>query len=144
MLTQFISNIIHGKELQLVAGGLQRRSFTYIDDGISALMKIIENKDNCAEGQIFNIGNPLNDMSIAQLADTLLTEIKTYPQFAQKAMETKVTIVQPEQYYGKGYQDVSARVPSITNAKKYLDWEPKVDFVTGLRATLDYYVGEVG
>jgi nucleoside-diphosphate-sugar epimerase len=143
VLTQFISNIIHGKELQLVAGGLQRRSFTYIDDGIAALLKIIQNKDDCANGQIFNIGNPKNDMSIAQLADILLAEIQTYPQFAEKAKQTKVNIVQPESYYGKGYQDVSARVPAIENAKKHLDWEPQVDFVTGLRRTLDYYVTEM-
>jgi len=144
VLTQFISNIIHGKDIQLVAGGLQRRSFTYIDDGISALLKIIENKEDCATGRIFNIGNPSNDMSIAQLADTLLDVIKTYPEFAGKAKETKLVTVQPESYYGEGYQDVSARVPSIANAAKHLNWEPKIDFATGLRRTLDYYVSEIG
>ena len=143
VLTQFISNIIHGKDLQLVAGGLQRRSFTYIDDGIDALLKIIENKDSCADGRIFNIGNPHNDMSIAQLSETLLSEIKQYPEFAEKAKQTKVNIVEPESYYGAGYQDVSARVPSIANAEKHLNWKPKVDFINGLRKTLDFYVTEI-
>jgi nucleoside-diphosphate-sugar epimerase len=38
VITQFLSNIVYGKNLELVDGGEQRRCFTYIDDGISALM----------------------------------------------------------------------------------------------------------
>ncbi len=34
------------------------------EDGIDCLMKIIENRNGCAEGGIFNIGNPANDLSV--------------------------------------------------------------------------------
>ena len=30
-------------------------------------------------------------------------------------------------YYGAGYQDVQYRRPSIRNAKRLLDWKPKVE-----------------
>jgi nucleoside-diphosphate-sugar epimerase len=141
VLTQFIGNILRGKDIQLVDGGSQRRSFTYIDDGVDALIRIIENKDNAADSRIFNIGNPKNDMSIRELAETLVALIRTYPQYAKLAENVKLVSVESGDYYGKGYQDIRTRVPSIKNAETYLGWTPKTDFKTALRKTLDYHLG---
>jgi len=141
VLTQFIGNILRGKDIQLVDGGAQRRSFTYIDDGVDALMRIIANKDGCADGRIFNIGNPKNDMSVRELAETLVALVKTYPKYAALAEKTRLVTVNSGDYYGKGYQDILTRVPSIKNAEKYLGWKPTTDLKTGLRKTLDYHLG---
>ena len=54
VLTQFIGNILRGEDINLVGGGLSQRCFTYIDDGINALMRIIENKQQVAHNKIFN------------------------------------------------------------------------------------------
>ena len=140
VVTQFISNIIHGQDINLVGGGDQRRSFTFVDDGIDALMKIIANQDNCADGRIFNIGNPNNDVSIKELATTILDLVKSYPEYHDVAEKVKIATVNPDDYYGDGYQDISARVPSVKNAEQYLGWRPTTDFKTALRKTLDYYL----
>ena len=68
VVTQFLGHILRGENISLVDGGHQKRAFTYIDDGIAALMKIIENRDGVATGKIYNIGNPRNNYSLAQLA----------------------------------------------------------------------------
>ncbi|MDA8421475.1 MAG: bifunctional UDP-4-keto-pentose/UDP-xylose synthase [Pseudomonadota bacterium] len=141
VLTQFIGNILRGKDIRLVDGGEQRRSFTYIDDGVDALLRIIENRDGCADGRIFNIGNPANDMSIRQLAETLVALIKTYPKYAKLADDVKLVVTSSGEYYGKGYQDILTRVPSIRNAQKHLGWSPVTDLKTALRKTLDYHLG---
>jgi nucleoside-diphosphate-sugar epimerase len=141
VLTQFIGNILRGKDIQLVDGGAQRRSFTYIDDGIDALVRIIENKNNAADGCIFNIGNPRNDMSIKELAETLIELVKTYPKYAKLAENVRVVTVKSNAYYGEGYQDIRTRVPSVKNAEKRLGWKPTTDFRTALRKTLDYHLG---
>jgi nucleoside-diphosphate-sugar epimerase len=141
VLTQFIGNILRGRDILLVDGGAQRRSFTYIDDGIEALVRIIENKDNAADSRIFNIGNPGNDMSVRELAETLIELIKTYPKYAQLAENVKLVTVTSADYYGKGYQDIQTRVPSVKNAEKYLGWKPTTDLKTALRKTLDYHLG---
>ncbi len=141
VLTQFIGNILRGREIQLVDGGSQRRSFTYIDDGIDALIRIIENKGNAADGRIFNIGNPKNDVSIKELAETLIGLIKTYPKYAKLAENVKLVTVKSDDYYGEGYQDIQTRVPSVKNAEKYLGWKPTTDLKTALRKTLDYHLG---
>ena len=51
VITQFLGHIVRGEPIQLVDGGTQKRAFTYIDDGIDALMKIIENRDGVATGR---------------------------------------------------------------------------------------------
>ncbi|MHB8622049.1 MAG: bifunctional UDP-4-keto-pentose/UDP-xylose synthase [Sulfuricaulis sp.] len=141
VLTQFIGNILRGKDIQLVDGGAQRRSFTYIDDGVEALMRIIENNKGCADGRIFNIGNPKNDISVRELAETVIALVKTYPKYAALAGTTRLVTVNSGDYYGKGYQDILTRVPSIKNAEQYLGWKPSTDFKTALRKTLDYHLG---
>lgn len=141
-LTQFISNILHGQDIKLVDGGAQHRSFTYIDDGIDALMKIIENKDGCASRRIFNLGNPNNDLSIKDLAHLLVDVMSTYPAYKEKAQKISIVPVNSEDYYGVSYQDTQARVPSIEQAQKYLHWTPKVDLRTALTKTLNYHLSD--
>ncbi len=141
VLTQFIGNILRGQDIRLVDGGEQRRSFTYIDDGVDALTRIIANKDGAADGRIFNIGNPANDLSVRELAEMLVAMIKTYPKYAPLAEKTKLITVSSGDYYGKGYQDVLTRVPSVRNAEQYLGWKPTTDMKTALRKTLDYHLG---
>lgn len=138
--SQFIGNILRGEDIPLVGGGAQRRSFTYIDDGIDALIRMIENKEGCADKRIFNIGNPKNDITIRELAELLLEQIKTYPAYAKKAAQVHLVDVQPDVYYGAGYQDVGKRVPSIQQAQQYLGWSPVVDMKTAIQKTLDFYL----
>jgi nucleoside-diphosphate-sugar epimerase len=51
VITQFFGHIVRGEPIKLVDGGTQKRAFTYIDDGIDALVKIIENKNGIASGK---------------------------------------------------------------------------------------------
>ena len=141
VLTQFIGNILRGENINLVNGGEQQRCFTYIDDGIDALIRIIENKNNQAANGIFNIGNPVENVSIRRLAEMIIRMIVDhYPQYAEKANLVSLVNVDAKSYYGDGYQDVSLRVPAIQRARDFLGWEPKVNMEVGLRKTLDSYL----
>ncbi len=140
LFTQFISNVIFQKPLQLVDGGKQGRSFTFIDDGVDALLRIIENKNGRASRQIFNIGNPKNDVSVAQLAKLIIAAFKEFPDFREHAAKARTVVVPSEKYFGKYYQDIQRRVPSIAHAKKQLGWAPKVDLKCAIKLTLDYHL----
>jgi nucleoside-diphosphate-sugar epimerase len=139
VITQFLGHIVRGEAIKLVDGGAQKRAFTYIDDGISALMKIIENRDGVASGRIYNIGNPKNNYSVRELATMMLDLAKTYPEYRRNAAKVKLVEVSSAKYYGKGYQDVQNRVPKIDNTKKELGWAPKVDMKTALASIFDAY-----
>ena len=141
VLTQFLGNILRGKDIQLVDGGTQKRCFIYIDDAISALMKIIENKDGIADQRIFNIGFPQAELSVAELAEMMLDVVSEFPGYADVRDRVKLVPVSSGEYYGKGYQDMLVRVPSI-KAIKSLGWEPTTDVRTAIRKTVEYYIDE--
>ncbi|MRR58137.1 MAG: bifunctional UDP-4-keto-pentose/UDP-xylose synthase [Deltaproteobacteria bacterium] len=144
VLTQFLYNIVMGEPINLVDGGNQRRSFTFLEDGIDCLMKIVENKGGCADGGIFNIGNPANDLSVKELACKLRDLVKEYPQYRDRAEMCRIVEVTSEEFYGSGYQDIVTRVPSIRNAAEKLDWKPVTDIGEALKKTLDFYLIDEG
>jgi nucleoside-diphosphate-sugar epimerase len=143
VITQFFGHIVRGEPIKLVDGGSQKRAFTYIDDGIAALMKIIENRDGVATGKIYNVGNPKNNYSVRELAQMMLDLAKTYPEYRDNAAKVKLVEVTSGEYYGKGYQDVQNRVPKITNTMSELGWKPQVDMPTALRHIFDAYRGQL-
>lgn len=139
VVSQFLSNIIHGKNINLVDGGNQVRCFTYISDGIDALIKIIGNNNNCANKQIFNIGNPSNELSIKELAYKMVELAKQYDSLRPSLDKIKIVDIAASEYYGKSYQDVNKRVPSIEKAKTLLGWKPVVNINNLLGLTMDFY-----
>ncbi len=139
VVTQFIMNLMDGKPIKLVDGGNQKRCFTYLDDGIDCLMKIVENRGGNCEGQIFNIGNPDNECSILDLAQRLHV---LYGEYTGRPPDSEITVVSSGSYYGDGYQDMLRRKPSIKKAEELLGWEPKVSLDDALRKTLHYFIKE--
>mgnify|MGYP003327352760 CR=1 FL=1 len=139
VITQFLGHIVRGENIKLVDGGTQKRAFTYISDGIDALMKIIENPRGIASGKIYNIGNPTNNYSVKDLAQMMLKLAMTYPEYQSSAKKVKLIKTTSAQYYGKGYQDVQNRVPKIANTKADLKWKPQVNMKTALKNIFDAY-----
>ncbi|MCX7891937.1 MAG: bifunctional UDP-4-keto-pentose/UDP-xylose synthase [Burkholderiales bacterium] len=143
VITQFLGHIVRGEPINLVDGGRQKRAFTYVDDGIDALMRILENPRGVASGQIYNIGNPRNNYSIRQLAQMMLDLAMKYPEYAPTARKVKLVDTTAERYYGKGYQDVQNRVPKIANTMADLGWKPRVGMKDALARIFDAYRGRV-
>ena len=139
VVTQFLGHIVRGEPIQLVDGGKQRRSFTYIDDGIDALMKIIDNHDRIASGKIYNIGNPKNNLSIGELARLMVRTALAYPEYRERARKVRLSVTKSEKYYGKGYQDMQNRVPQIDRTRRDLDWRPRVAMQDAVASIFDAY-----
>jgi nucleoside-diphosphate-sugar epimerase len=139
VITQFFGHIVRGENIQLVDGGTQKRAFTYIDDGIDALMKIIDNPQGIASGKIYNIGNPVNNLSVREIAQMMLNLAQEYPEYRDSAQHVKLVETTSEAYYGKGYQDVQNRVPKITNTMEELNWKPQVSMDDALRQIFNAY-----
>ncbi|MDE8740356.1 bifunctional UDP-4-amino-4-deoxy-L-arabinose formyltransferase/UDP-glucuronic acid oxidase ArnA [Pectobacterium polaris] len=142
-ITQLILNLVEGSPIKLVDGGAQKRCFTDIHDGIEALFRIIENRNGQCDGQIINIGNPHNEASIRELGEMLLTSFNAHPLRDRFPPFAGFIDVESSSYYGKGYQDVEHRTPSIRNAKRLLAWEPTVKMDQTVAETLDYFLRTV-
>ncbi len=141
-ITQLILNLVQGAPIQLIDGGEQKRCFVDISEGIEALFRIIENKEGLCDGQIVNIGNPVNEASIKAMAEMLVRRFDAHPLRSKFPPFAGYIQVESGAFYGKGYQDVQHRVPSVKNAKKLLDWEPKIMLDESIATTLDFFLDE--
>jgi len=143
VITQFILNLVEGTPIRLVDGGSQKRCFTDVKDGIDCLFRIIENKDGCCNGRIFNIGNPDNEYSMQALADILRGKFATHPLRSHFPPDGGIQYIEARAFYGAGYQDVEHRRPSIRQARTLLRWKPKVPFDQSVEETLNFFLKDV-
>ena len=141
-ITQLILNLVQGSPIQLIDGGEQKRCFVDIKEGIEALYRVIENKDDKCAGAIINIGNPDNEASIKAMAEMLVEKFDKHPLRSKFPPFAGYLVVESGAFYGKGYQDVQHRVPSIRNAKRLLDWAPSIPLEQSIETTLDFFLEE--
>ena len=110
---------------------------------IDALMAIIANKAGIASRKIFNVGNPKNNISVRELAETMVKLALEYPEYRTAARKVRIVKTTAERYYGRGYQDVQNRVPKIDNTMRELRWRPRVGMREALKRIYDAYRTDV-
>jgi len=142
VLTQFIVNLVTGEPIRLVDGGEQKRCFTWVEDGIDGLMRIIENPGGVCDGEIFNLGNPHNECSVADLAAKLAKIHDAHRADLEVFHPSRLEPVSAEGYFGKGYQDMVARKPAIKKAESLLGWHPGTSLDEALERTYDAFLQE--
>jgi nucleoside-diphosphate-sugar epimerase len=135
--TQMMHDVLKKGEITLVGSGEQRRSFTWIGDGTDALMALLRDEEGRADRQIFNVGNPDNNASIKELAQTIVDVMKEMPDYAAHAEKVRFLSVPPEEYYRDGYDEVRNRVPSVAKMKNLMNWTPKVGLRETVKMTLE-------
>jgi UDP-glucose 4-epimerase len=118
----FVLNALNGSPLEIHGDGSQIRSWCYIEDFCDAIMEMIARPR--AVGEDFNIGNPLNTVTILQLAQEILEVTKS---------SASITFVESP------FPDIEIRVPSLEKARQILDYQPQYDLRRALQLTVDWY-----
>lgn len=126
VIAQFIRQAFLNEPMTVHGSGYQVRCFTYVADTVEGVIRSSEVKK--AEGQIFNIGNP-RPWTIKDLASVI-----------KKVTVSKSEIrhVPYQDYYGLSYEDTPVRIPDITKAKEYLDFNPQISLDEGIRRTINW------
>lgn len=120
VISNFIVQALHNEPLTLYGDGNQTRSFCYVDDTVSGLIKLME----CPNSHLpVNIGNPI-EKTMLEIAETII-----------KLTDSDSPIA----YHPLPIDDPKQRCPDITRAKTILHWEPQVDLITGLKKTIHYF-----
>ncbi|KKQ53534.1 MAG: NAD-dependent epimerase/dehydratase [Parcubacteria group bacterium GW2011_GWD2_38_11] len=122
VVSNFIVQALKNKDITIYGDGSQTRSFQYVDDLISGMIKMMNNKKDFV-GPV-NIGNPI-EFTIKELAEKIISMI---PESTSKIIFEDLPQDDPRQ-----------RKPDITLAKKELNWEPTVQLEAGLTKTIEYF-----
>ncbi len=121
VVSNFIVQALHNKEITIYGDGHQTRSFQYIDDLTGALKVLMQTEDSFT-GPV-NLGNP-REITINEMAELIIK---------MTASRSKIT------YQPLPQDDPLQRQPDISLAREKLGWEPVCDLEEGLSKTIDYF-----
>lgn len=125
VVSNFITKALQGKPLTVYGEGRQTRSFCYVDDMVSGIVKAMFSKRT--HGEVINLGNS-DERQIKNLA--LLIKKLT-----GATSDLVFEDLPPD--------DPQRRKPDIGKAKRLLLWEPKVSIEEGLKKTIKYFRGVI-
>jgi UDP-apiose/xylose synthase len=138
VLACFMDALLHDTPLRLVDGGTNRRCFTAIDDAVDAVMLLLD-RGEASRRRIFNIGNPANETTIADLATRMIALYRELrPESAQGKF--RVETVTSHDFYGEGYEDSDRRVPDISAIGACLGWKPRIGLDDALRSAMEGFI----
>ncbi|MGC4002934.1 MAG: SDR family oxidoreductase [Pirellulales bacterium] len=120
VVSNFIRQALSGDRLTIYGDGRQTRSFCYRDDLVEGLIRLMECDVECGP---VNLGNP-GEFTVRELAEMTL-----------ELTGSRAAI----EYRPLPVDDPTRRRPDIGLAEKLLGWSPRVDLVTGLAATIDWF-----
>jgi len=121
VVSNFIVQALKGESITIYGDGSQTRSFCYVDDLVTGLIRLMRTEDDCT-GPV-NLGNP-DEFQIRQLAERVLALVGSRSNIIYKEL--------PE-------DDPQQRRPDITLAKARLNWQPSIALDDGLFRTVEYF-----
>jgi UDP-apiose/xylose synthase len=137
VLACFMTALLKREPMLLVDGGRTRRTIVSIHDAVRAILYMVDRPQR-AQNQIFNVGNPANEVTIRELAllmRRLYVEITGDRSYADHPiLETS-----SREFYGEGYEDCDRRMPSIDKARSLLGWQPEIGLEALMTETMNYY-----
>jgi dTDP-glucose 4,6-dehydratase len=122
-LPNFVYQALRGQPITVYGDGKQTRSFCYVSDLIEGIYRLM----NSDEHEPVNIGNP-QEITILEFAERVRALLGSDVPIVFKAL--------PQ-------DDPKQRCPDISNAKRLLGWQPKVNLNEGLQLTLNFFRQQV-
>jgi nucleoside-diphosphate-sugar epimerase len=124
VVSNFISQALKNEDITIYGNGNQTRSFCYVDDLIDGIITMFFS-DN--PNQPINLGNP-DQISMNQLASEVIECTNSNSKVAYKPL--------PQ-------DDPIDRLPDISKAKQFLNWNPQINRKEGLSRTIDYFKNQI-
>ena len=135
VFAHFMSALLTGGPMYLVDGGKVHRAFMHISDANAAFQILLDHPEE-TRNEIFNVGNPDNNVTIREAASLM---IELYEELTGEAPTSEIREVSGEEFYGRGYEDADRLPPDISKMRR-LGWEPKRDVRSTFRDAMRYYL----
>ena len=127
VVPRFIQWALRDEPVLIYGDGRQSRCFAYVGDVVDGLIGLI-NSDNAA-GSVYNIGSD-EEITIEGLADLIITKTDS---------KSEKRFVSYEKAYGKAFDDMARRVPSLERIRKQTGYEPRTDLERTLEIIISYF-----
>jgi UDP-glucose 4-epimerase len=126
VLPRFIALAMGGKPLTVFGDGTQIRAFTFVEDIVDGILRVMETG---GRGEAYNLGNPHNKTSILGLAKCVQRLVNP---------KSDIVFVDPKKIYGPLYEEANDKYPDAQKAMASLGWDPRKDIDFTISVTRDY------
>lgn len=127
IIPDLMSAAVRQEPIDLYSEGLDTRAFCYVADAVLAMWHVLLSD---VEGEIFNIGNDHEEITIRELAEQM--RLVAGPPW----LEIRRRVSEDHEYLTDSPQ---RRCPDLTRIRERLQWGPKVSLREGLERTLRSY-----
>lgn len=143
VVSNFIVQALRREPLTIYGAGEQTRSFTFVDDLIEGIVRLLLHDDTGPSASAesspdpdgppdvhlpVNLGNPV-EFSVAELAQLVLAKTGSSSGVEHRPLPV---------------DDPKVRRPDISRARKLLGWQPEVPLEAGLDRTIPYFRESLG
>lgn len=130
VLPDFVQDVLAGRDIVMLSDGSPKRTFCYVADAIVGYYKILVNG---RMGQAYNIGVEKPEISVAELAESVVDASKELFGYQGRVVRR----ASADADYLTDNPD--RRCPSITKAQTELGYSPSISLDEGLRRSLIWY-----
>jgi UDP-glucose 4-epimerase len=131
VIPNLVKQALLGHPLTVFGDGTQRRCFTYISDVVGALITLAE--VGGAVGEVFNIGNDREEITIMDLARRVQ---------ARTGTKSEIVLVPYDTAYEEGFEDMQRRVPDLAKIRALIGYEPRVQLDEILERVIAYFTSD--
>jgi UDP-glucuronate decarboxylase len=123
----FVADMVNGRNIEMKSDGSARRAFCYLKDATIGFFTVLLNG---TPGEAYNVGNPDEEHSILELAETVV-----------KLSDAGLKVIKVETAAGNQYLK-SPLLRNTPNVDKLLTlgWHPQTNIATGFKRTIDSYL----
>ncbi len=130
VFSDFIKNGLAGNTIDIKGNKKATRSLLYLKDATIMFLKILLSKKN---GQIYNVGNDKNTVSVQKMAEIVASIVNGY---SQKKIRVTFAKKPHIKYYANAPLSIKPNIQKFVNAFGY---RPSTDVATAFSRTLSYY-----
>jgi len=136
LIPHVILNALDGKSLPIYGDGKQIRDWLYVDDHVLALMSVAEDGN---VGETYNIGgnNEIQNIKVVKKICSILDELITNKMNGMTSFNELITYVKDRPGHDVRYAINASKI------KRDLGWEPKENFGSGIRKTVEWYLNNM-
>jgi len=131
VIPNFVKQALMGHPLSVHGDGSQTRCFTYVSDVVEGLLRLAAHDG--AVGQVVNIGNDREEISILELA----RRVK-----ARTQSPSEIQVIPYDQAYEEGFEDMQRRVPDLGKIRALVGYEPQVHLDQILDRVIEYFTSD--
>ena len=131
VIPNFVKQGLIGHPITVFGDGNQTRCFTYVSDVVAQLIAL--SVEERAVGQVFNVGNDREEVTILELA----RRVKE-----RTGGRSGIELVPYDKAYEEGFEDMQRRVPDLQKLRTLTGYEPKVGLDDILERVIHYFTSD--